>query len=185
MNEIFVTLDFTPNPKTIKYVVNRELVSTGAFNFKTIKDAKEGSELAMQLLSIPGVEAVMIGKNFVTITLVDEDQALSVNAVVPGVITEHLTKGIDVIKAGYTQASPISGGTDQEKMIMEILENEIRPAVAMDGGDITFDRYEDGILYLQMKGSCSGCPSSTATLKDGIESRMRQLIPDLKEVVSV
>jgi Fe-S cluster biogenesis protein NfuA len=120
---------------------------------------------------------------FVTVTGGPEGSG-QLNDSVMATLDAHLTAGEPVVNPGALQASAEAGG-DIEKRIQQILETEIRPAVAMDGGDIIFDRFEGGVVYLQMRGSCAGCPSSTMTLKMGIESRLREAIPEVVEVVSV
>lgn len=185
--EVYVSLEFTPNPNTLKYSVNRTLVDKGAVNFVRKTDADERSPLASRLLGVPGIAGVMIGKDFVTVTKTEEGDWDVVHKSASDTIENHLKDGLPVLNAGALEGSGHKGGgTDQiEVKIREILDNEIRPAVAMDGGDITFDRFEAGVVYLQMQGSCSGCPSSTATLKMGIETRLKDAIPDVISVEAV
>jgi Fe-S cluster biogenesis protein NfuA len=185
--EVYVSLEFTPNPNTLKYSVNRELVDKGAVNFVKKEDADRRSPLASKLFGIPGIAGVMIGRGFVTVTKTEEGDWDVVHKTTSSVIEEHLKKNEPVLTASSDDASDghKSGGGAVEQKIREILDNEIRPAVAMDGGDITFEKYEDGVVYLYLQGSCSGCPSSTITLKQGIETRLQEAIPEIKEVVSV
>jgi Fe-S cluster biogenesis protein NfuA len=184
-----IQLEWTPNPSTLKYVVDRRLLDTGAMNFTNRDLAKERSPLVSKLMDIKGVVAVMLGTNFVTVTKGEDGEWDELNDAVMGTIDGHLTANEPVVNedaiARARAELAASGGTGVEQRIREILDNEIRPAVAQDGGDITLDRFEDGVAYLHMKGSCSGCPSSTATLKMGIESRLRESIPELSEVVAV
>jgi Fe-S cluster biogenesis protein NfuA len=185
-----IQLEWTPNPSTLKYVVDRRLVSSGAVNVTSREAAEEKSPLALKLLGIQGVTAVMVGSNFVTVTKGDQGEWDELNDAVMATLDEHLGAGLpavneDVLAAAREAAAAGGGGGSVETRIQEILDGEIRPAVAQDGGDITLDRFEDGIVYLHMKGSCAGCPSSTATLKMGIESRLRELVPEVTEVVSV
>ena len=185
-NEVYVSLEFTPNPNTLKYSVNRELMAQGAANFTSAEDAQARSPLAAKLFAIPGIAGVMIGKNFVTVTKTEEGDWDVVHKTASTLVEQHLTKGEVVVNADAAAAPNHKGGsTDVENRIRAILDQEIRPAVAMDGGDITFERFEDGVVYLQMQGSCSGCPSSTMTLKMGIETRLREAVPEVREVVSV
>ncbi len=182
-----IQLEWTPNPSTLKYVVDTSLLASGAINFTDRAKADADSPLASKLFDIKGVVAVMVGKNFVTVTKGDEGEWDELNDGVMQSIDTHLSNGGVVIKPEVlaARAAERASGGGVEAQIREILENEIRPAVAMDGGDITLDRYEDGVVYLQMKGSCAGCPSSTATLKMGIESRLKEAIPSVAEVVAV
>jgi len=184
-----IQLEWTPNPSTLKYVVDRRLLDSGAMNFTSRDLAKERSPLVTKLMDIPGVTAVMLGTNFVTVTKGEEGEWDEMNDAVMSTLDGHLSANEPVVDAEAIARAKAelaaTGGGSVEQQIREILENEIRPAVAMDGGDITLDRYEGGVAYLHMKGSCSGCPSSTATLKMGIESRLRESIPELTEVVAV
>ena len=184
---VYVSLEFTPNPNTLKYSVNRTLLKTRtAANFGRAQDAADKSPLATKLFKVAGISAVMIGKDFVTVTKTEEGDWDVVHKNTSSIIEEHLTKNELVVDEGLMSAGQTTGNMGIiETKIREILDAEIRPAVAMDGGDITFDRFEDGVVYLHMQGSCAGCPSSTATLKQGIETRLRDAIPEVIEVVSV
>jgi Fe-S cluster biogenesis protein NfuA len=183
-----IQLEWTPNPSTLKYVLDTSLLPRGAMNFATRAAAEEKSPLVKKIFDIRGVSAVMLGTNFVTVTKGDEGEWDELNDGVMNAIDAHLTGGGVVVDPKVLEAwqaeVPASGG-DIEARIREILEVEIRPAVAMDGGDITLDRYENGVVYVHMQGSCSGCPSSTATLRMGIETRLREAIPGIVEVVPV
>jgi len=181
-----IQLEWTPNPSTLKYVVDRKLLPAGAFNFTSREMAKEKSPLATRLMDISGVVGVMLGSNFVTVTKGEDGEWDELNDSVMSTLDAHLTANEPVVHEAALTSSEQGGGADAvSNQIREILDNEIRPAVMQDGGDITLDRYEDGVVYLSMRGSCSGCPSSTMTLKMGIESRLRELIPQVVEVVAV
>lgn len=185
-----IQLEWTPNPSTLKYVVDTALLPRGAMNFTSRDVAVEKSPLAEKLFGIKGVTAVMLGTNFVTVTKGDEGEWDELNDGVMLALDSHLTAGGTVVKpevleAWNAAAAAGSGGGAMAQRITEILETEIRPAVAMDGGDITLDRVENGVVYLRMEGSCAGCPSSTATLRMGIETRLREAIPEIVEVVAV
>jgi Fe-S cluster biogenesis protein NfuA len=181
-----IQLEWTPNPSTLKYVVDRSLLPRGAVNFTSPAGAQEKSPLAQKLFAVKGVVGVMIGPNFVTVTKGDEGEWDELNDQVMTTLDAHLTANEAVVtEAALAPMATPEGGSDTEKRIREILDAEIRPAVAQDGGDITLERFEAGIAYLHMKGSCAGCPSSTATLKMGIESRLRELLPEVAEVVAV
>ena len=182
-----IQLEWTPNPSTLKYVVDTKILPSGAMNFTDKALADEKSPLVSKLFGIKGVQAVMLGTNFVTVTKGDDGEWDELNDGVMAMIDQHLTAGEEVVKAEFLElkAPTITGGSEIEQKIREILDNEIRPAVAQDGGDITLDRFEAGIVYLHMKGSCAGCPSSTATLKMGIETRLREAFPEVAEVVAL
>lgn len=183
--EIYVSLEFTPNPNTLKYSVNQPLLEKGAISFLNKDDAEKRSPLAAKLLNIPGISGVMIGRNFVTVTKTEEGDWDVVHKNTSTLIQNHLAQNEPVLLDHGNSDGHKGGQSEIENKIREILDNEIRPAVAMDGGDITFEKYEDGIVYLYLQGSCSGCPSSTATLKMGIETRLREAIPEVQEVVSI
>jgi Fe-S cluster biogenesis protein NfuA len=180
---INIQLEWTPNPNTLKYVVQRRLVPSGAVNFTESEQADVRSPLAKKLFSVRGVTAVMLGSNFVTITKGSDGDWDELNDSVMRILEEHLGSNQPVLLG--TPKPESSSFSEVEQRIQDILEREIRPGVMMDGGDITLDRYEDGIVFLNMRGSCSGCPSSTATLKMGIETRLREVIPEVVEVVPV
>lgn len=181
---VTISLEWTPNPNTIKLLTNRQLIPKGAVNFTSVA-ATEPSPLGKRLFTIPGVIGVMLGTNFVTLTKSEEGDWIELHRSAVEALNDHLTKGLPAYEGEIPEAPVNENETAEVAQIRGILDAEIRPAVAMDGGDITFERYEDGVLYLHMKGACAGCPSSTATLRMGIETRLREAVPSLKEVVSV
>lgn len=184
--EVNVSLEFTPNPNTLKFVVDQVLLEKGAANYTNIQ-AADNSPLAQKLLTVDGITGVMIGHNFVTVTKGEHGDWEKIHTTSVTIIGDHLRNGESVV-IGDVSSSPVNhaqASGDIELKIKKVLDEEIRPAVAMDGGDITFDKYEDGVVYLFLQGSCSGCPSSTMTLKMGIESRLKDLIPEIKEVVAI
>jgi Fe-S cluster biogenesis protein NfuA len=183
-----IQLEWTPNPSTLKYVVDQSLLPRGAINFTKREDAETQSPLASRLFGIKGVTAVMLGTNFVTVTKGDDGEWDELNDGVMGALEKHLTESGEIVKPevlAARDAAAAAGGGSLVDRIREILDNEIRPAVANDGGDITLDKIEDGVVYLHMQGSCAGCPSSTATLKMGIETRLKEACPEVIEVVAV
>jgi Fe-S cluster biogenesis protein NfuA len=179
-----IQLEWTPNPSTLKYVVDRQLLPSGAVNFTDRVKAESISPLAKRLFDIQGVVGVMLGTNFVTVTKGDEGEWDALNDGVMETLDDHLG-GDKPIVTGEWRPAGAAGGGQVEARIRAILDSEIRPAVAQDGGDVVLDRYENGVAYLMMHGSCSGCPSSVMTLKMGIESRLRELVPEVVEVVAV
>jgi len=184
--DMHVELEFTPNPNTLKYVSSVPLMIAGAHSYKDAAAAENKSPLASKLFALGGVGAVMVAKNFVTVTLTSQDSLTELNDQIIECIKKHVMSGENAVNLDAVETSnhgAVSG--DMEQKIVKILDEEIRPAVAMDGGDITFDRFEEGIVYVHMKGSCAGCPSSTATLKMGIENRLKEAIPEVLEVVAL
>lgn len=184
-SQVYVSLEFTPNPNTLKYSVNRQLLEKGAANFVTREEAAQRSPLASKLMDLAGISGVMIGKDFVTITKSEDGDWDLVHKSASSVIEQHLNANLPVLNEAGPAEAHKGGDSEVESKIREILDQEVRPAVAMDGGDITFEKYEDGVVYLYLQGSCAGCPSSTATLKMGIETRLKKAIPEIVEVVAV
>lgn len=182
--EVQIGLEFTPNPNTLKYVVEKLLVDRGAANFVNAESA-EKSILAKNLFQISGIQAVMIGRNFVTVTKAEDVEWDQVHSKSEETIKTFLLSGESAVNADFFAVVSSANAGSVESKILEILENEIRPAVAMDGGDITFDKFENGVVYLYMQGSCAGCPSSTMTLKMGIETRLKEVLPEVLEVVAI
>lgn len=182
---VYVSLEFTPNPNTLKYSVNRQLLERGAANFTKKEDAEKRSPLAFLLLSIEGVSGVMVGKDFVTITKSEEGDWDHVHKQASDGIEKFLTEGGKVLNDSELNQLSSQNFSDIEKKIQMVLDEHIRPAVARDGGDVTLDRFEDGIAYLSMQGACSGCPSSTMTLKMGIETKLKEAVPEVMEVMAV
>ena len=186
---VYVSLEFTPNPNTLKYSVNRKLLEKGAANFTKKADADARSPLASRLLAIEGIAGVMIGKDFVTVTKSEDGDWDHVHKLGSETIEKHLSEGGLILNPNVndttlgSESNPHSG--EIEKRIQAFLDEEIRPAVANDGGDVTLDRFEDGVVYLHMQGACAGCPSSTMTLKMGIETKMKEFIPEVIEVVQI
>lgn len=183
MSEIIdITAEMTPNPNTLKFNVNRELCQSGSMNFPDAAKAK-GAPIE-PIFEIPNVLGVMVGRDFITVTKKPE-------APWQPMVEPLIAKMREVIAAkGVLFTAPGgTGGNDAnnevEAKIRAILDNEIRPAVAMDGGDILFHGYKDGVVTLYLQGSCSSCPSSIMTLKMGVENRLKSLIPEIREVVQV
>jgi len=179
---MFIQTEATPNPATLKFLPGRTVMASGTANFTDTGSAGR-SPLAEQLFTLAGITGVFLGADFVTVTKDADKEWTELKPAVLGVIMEHFTAGRPVILSEPTPAGESAEDEDEVvSQIKELLETRVRPAVAQDGGDIIFDRYEDGIVYLHMQGSCSGCPSSTATLKAGIENMLRHYIPEVHEV---
>jgi len=178
---MFIQTEATPNPATLKFLPGRTVMEQGTADFRTADEAAI-SPLAHSLFAVEGVTGVYLGADFITISKSDAVEWLLLKPAVLGAIMDHFMSGRAVM-TGTAQAAH-ADGADREiiDQIIDLLDTRIRPAVAQDGGDITFVRYEDGVVYLAMRGACSGCPSSTATLKNGIENLMRHYIPEVQEV---
>lgn len=183
-----IRLEFTPNPNALKYVLDdHTLMERGTASFSD-KSAAQSSPLARRLMGIPGVASCMIGSNFVSVTKSDEGDWEVLDLKTRDALKEHVASGepsVNPLTLEKAAAAPKEGETEVERKIREVLDRDIRPAVAMDGGDVVFEKFEDGVVYLYMQGSCAGCPSSTATLKMGIETRIRQAVPEVNEVVAL
>jgi Fe-S cluster biogenesis protein NfuA len=183
--KIAITAQVTPNPNTLKFLVDMVLIEKGSFNFSD-KEAAAGSYLPEYLFGLEGVEGVMVGTNFVSVTKSNSLDWSDLAEPIIDALQDALSSGDPLLDEELVnQLSSTDGMSEEEQKIRTILDTEIRPAVAMDGGDIIFDRYEDGILTLQLQGACSSCPSSIMTLKMGIEARLKEEIPGLREVVQV
>ena len=182
---MFIQTEQTPNPATLKFLPGRAVMESGTANFTDPQDAGR-SPLAERLFTLPEVSGVFLGGDFITVTKTGDSEWHQLKPAVLAAIMEHFTAGLPVV-TGAAEADTASDSEDDEVVsaIKELLETRVRPAVAMDGGDITFEDFADGIVYLHMQGSCSGCPSSTATLKAGIENMLRHYIPEVVEVRAV
>jgi Fe-S cluster biogenesis protein NfuA len=183
---MFIQTEQTPNPATLKFLPGCQVMPSGTANF-TSSEAARVSPLAEQLLSLPEVSGVFLGMDFITVTKAGDGDWYLLKPSILAAIMEHFTAGRPVLLADPAgSAAPVDGEEDEVvAQIKELLETRVRPAVAQDGGDIIFHDFEDGIVYLHMQGSCSGCPSSTATLKAGIENMLRHYIPEVVEVRAV
>jgi Fe-S cluster biogenesis protein NfuA len=183
---MFIQTEATPNPATLKFLPGREVLGDRVADFRSPEEAVH-SPLAQRLFAIDGVKGVFLGSDFISVTKDDRDWP-HLKPSILGAVMEHFVTGAPVIDEGAADFAPASAEFFDEKdaetvaTIKELIETRIRPAVAGDGGDITFKGFRDGVVYLNMRGSCSGCPSSTATLKHGIENLLRHFLPDVREV---
>jgi len=181
---MFIQTEATPNPATLKFLPGQTVLETGTADFPTVEAAAK-SPLARRLFAVSGVTGVFLGMDFVTVT---KEESLDWNHLKPailGAVMEHFQSGEQAISDGGEQAAHTAhDGPNEEivKQIKELLDTRVRPAVAQDGGDITFHGFDRGVVYLHMKGACAGCPSSTMTLKMGIENLLRHYIPEVTEV---
>ena len=183
---MFIETESTPNPATLKFLPQREIVSGGGTaDFADAEAATGRSRLAERLFALDGVSRVFLGADFVTVTKVDGEDWPALKPQVLAALVDHAVSGEPALEAGdHAAAEGNFRPEDQEVVdqIKELLDTRVRPAVAADGGDIVFHGYQDGVVSLHMQGACSGCPSSRATLKHGIENMLRHYVP---EVVSV
>ncbi len=180
---MFIQTEATPNPATLKFLPGREVLAAGTFEALDAAQA-ERSPLAKALMELPGVSGVFFAPDFISVTK-SEGEWQHLRPAVLGVVTEFFLSGEPVLTgASAAAAQEFFHAEDTEivETIKELLETRVRPAVAGDGGDIVFKGFRDGIVYLGMKGACSGCPSSTATLKHGIENLFKHFLPEVKAV---
>ena len=182
---MFIQTEATPNPATLKFLPGCEVMQSGTANFPDRESAAR-SPLAQRLFEIDGVTGVFLGSDFVTVTKAEDREWYLLKPAILGVIMEHFTAGRPIVLSGGEEDKPASEEDDEiVSQIKELLDTRVRPAVAQDGGDIVFHGYENGVVLLHMQGACAGCPSSTATLKMGIENMLRHYIPEVVEVRAV
>lgn len=182
---MFIQTETTPNPASLKFLPGRAVMDAGTASFADAASAAQ-SPLAERLFAIDGVTSVYLGADFISVGKDENSDWYQLKPAVLGAIMEHYTSGQPII-LGAPAASALDGEEDDEvvSQIKELIETRVRPAVAQDGGDIVFHGFEDGVVFLEMHGSCSGCPSSTATLKSGIENMLRHYVPEVLEVRAV
>jgi len=180
---MFIQTETTPNPATLKFLPGCDVMTRSTANFTGPEEAAR-SPLALRLFEIDGVSGVFLGSDFITVTKMPTREWDVMKPFVLSAIMDHFTSGDSVL----AEEASVEGGADEDGIaaqIKELLETRVRPAVAQDGGDIIFRSFEDGIVYLHMQGACSGCPSSTATLKHGIENMLKYYVPEVQEVRAV
>jgi Fe-S cluster biogenesis protein NfuA len=180
---MFIETEQTPNPATLKFLPGRTVMQTGTANFPE-REACQRSPLAQRLFALDGVTGVFLGADFVSVSKDDAIDWYRLKPAVLGALMEHFTAG-EAVFLGEVDADDTEEDDEIVSQIKELLETRVRPAVAQDGGDIIFHRFEDGVVFLHMQGSCSGCPSSTATLKAGIENMLRHYVPEVTEVRAI
>ena len=187
---MFIQTEATPNPATLKFLPGQTVVQDGTFEFKEAEDARARSPLAGGLFDVQGVSGVFFGFDFVTITKDENADWDHIKPAILGVIMEHFMSGAPVM-AGAQDAPQMSEEVNDEgcehivATIKELLDTRVRPAVAQDGGDIAFQGFRDGKVYLYMRGACAGCPSSSATLQYGIQNLLKHFIPEVESVEAV
>ena len=185
---MFIQTEPTPNPATLKFIPGKSVLPDGTADYRDMDEAS-ASPLAQRLFAIDGVRGVFLGSDFISVTKGDGEWQHLKPAIL-GAIMEHYMSGAPVMEGGE-DGEALPGGdydpADEEtvKAIKELLDTRVRPAVANDGGDIVYRGFERGTVYLRMQGACSGCPSSTATLKNGIEQLLKHYVPEVTEVRAV
>jgi Fe-S cluster biogenesis protein NfuA len=183
---MFIQTEATPNPATLKFLPGRPVLESGALDMPN-KEAAAQSPLAERLFEIPNVGGVFFGADFISITKTGGEWQ-QIKPAVLGAIMEHFMSGAPLLASGAEQRVDGDDEFFDEKdaetvtLIKDLIETRVRPAVAGDGGDITFRGYKEGVVFLAMKGACSGCPSSTATLQHGIQNLLRHFVPEVTEV---
>ncbi|TCP59836.1 Fe-S cluster biogenesis protein NfuA [Rhodovulum bhavnagarense] len=181
---MFIQTESTPNPATLKFLPGQAVLEAGTADFPA-PDTAGSSPLARRIFAVDGVRGVFFGTDFVTVTKIDAVEWDHIKPAILGAIMEHFQSGQPAITGAEAQAGHAEhDGPDAEivTQIKQLLDTRVRPAVAQDGGDITFHGFDRGVVYLHMQGACAGCPSSTLTLKMGIENLLRHYIPEVIEV---
>jgi len=183
---MFIQTESTPNPATLKFLPGQAVLEAGTADFPNLEAAAK-SPLARRVFDVTGVTGVFFGTDFVTVTKSDTVAWDHIKPALLGAIMEHYQSGDPVVEGGGTGGHAAHEGEDSElvSQIKELLDTRVRPAVAQDGGDITFHGFDRGVVYLHMQGACAGCPSSTLTLKMGIENLLKHYLPEVTEVRAV
>lgn len=184
---MYIQTEDTPNPNALKFLPGSVISQEGPVFFNNPKEAIGKSDLAVKIYGIEGVDAVFYGYDFITVTKTDKYGWDVLKPEILMCIMDHLVAGLPIFDKGSGLSNEINMDDlpEIEQQIVEIIETRVRPSVAMDGGDITYQGFEDGIVYLKLKGACSGCPSASVTLKNGIESMLQHFVPEVKAVEAV
>ena len=179
---MFIQTEATPNPATLKFLPGRAVLETGTLDMPN-KEAAAQSPLAEKLFELPNVSGVFFGSDFISVTKSDGDWQ-QIKPAILGAIMEHYMSGAPLVATEAAADDEFFDEKDSETVatIKDLIETRVRPAVAGDGGDITFKGYKEGVVFLQMKGACSGCPSSTATLQHGIQNLLKHFVPEVTEI---
>ncbi len=184
---MFIQTEITPNPASLKFLPGTDLLSGRKAEFISVEEAEKYSPLAERLFRIDGVTSVFISEDFVTVTKADDQNWDELKALIMTSLMQHLTFVEPIVLDEFFEGEKQAPVYDDEitQQIVALLDERVRPAVAQDGGDIEFDSFKDGVLYLRMRGACAGCPSSSMTLKSGIENMMKHYIPEVESVEAV
>ena len=179
---MFVQTEVTPNPNSLKFLPGKNVSNSGPYEITKKEDMK--NELVRNILSINGVKGIFLGQDFISVNKNDETKWDEIKHIVISLINDFYADGKEFV-IDENAKEETSDLNEIEKKIVKILEQKIRPAVARDGGDIKFKEFKDGVVKVQLQGSCSGCPSSTMTLKQGVQNLLCHYLPEVKEVVAI
>ncbi|MEK0084951.1 NifU family protein [Benzoatithermus flavus] len=183
---MFIQTEQTPNPATLKFLPGREVMGDGVAEFTDAAEADRLSPLAARLFRVEGVTGVYLGRDFVSVTKAPGQEWYELKPAVLGAIMEHYLSGDPVAFEGAKLSQTATADDDPTvRQIKELIETRVRPAVAQDGGDIVFHGFDRGVVYLHLRGACSGCPSSIVTLKNGIENLLKYYVPEVVEVRAI
>ena len=180
---MFIQTEATPNPNSLKFLPGKRVSNNGSF--EVTKKEETDSELVRNLLSVNGVTAVFLGADFLSINKKEEIRWDDIKHIAISLINDFYSTGKEFVIANELFGEEKEKHSEIEKQIISILESKIRPAVAKDGGDIKFKEFKDGVVKVELQGSCSGCPSSTMTLKQGVQNLLCHYLPEVKEVVAI
>lgn len=179
---MFIQTENTPNPNTVKFLPGETVMEKGVAEFKSLEEAA-GSMLGQKLFGLDGVVGVFYGSDFISVTKEEGSEWDGLKTRIMAAMMDHYMTGLPLFREGMDPQEQDAGEEDElSAQVRELIETRVRPMVAMDGGDIVFERFEEGIVYLKMRGACAGCPSSTITLKSGIENMLRHYVPEVLEV---
>ena len=180
---MFIQTEVTPNPNSLKFLPEKKVSKIGPLEIKSKDDTN--NELLRNILSINGVTGIFLGENFLSVSKKESINWEDLKHIIISFINDYYSNGNNSVLNEEKNINENSNLTEMEKKIINLLETKIRPAVARDGGDIKFKEFKSGIVKVQLQGSCSGCPSSTATLKQGVENLLRHYVPEVKEVIAL
>ena len=178
---MFIQTQATPNPATIKFIPGQTVLQSGLKDYQSVEEAG-ASPLAQRLFALQGVTGVFLADEFVSVSKADDTDWNMLKPMVMAALMEHFSTGQPILIEGANGQDEAEEDDEITAQIKELIATRVRPMVMMDGGDIVFDRFDDGIVYLSMRGACAGCPSSTATLKSGIENMLKHFVPEVVEV---
>lgn len=182
---MFIQTESTPNPSALKFLPGKNVLDNQTADFSN-KETAKNSPLATRLFAIEGVKGVFLGRDFISVTKSDETEWEHIKPSILGAIMDHFQSGETALRGEISQSGHVENNDGENaeiiRQITELLDTRVRPAVSQDGGDITFHGFDRGVVYLHMMGACAGCPSSTITLKMGIENLLRHYIPEVIEV---